>query len=256
MFLGPWRFAGTCRSQRRSHFTGPAIACFAGYTENEYGRTRLDVTLNCFCWTSVGCRNESTLSAKNLTARLLLAQQTGWGRVARSGVPDPSSHSQTALNRLRLLGLLPSGEWIKVPRPNPMAQRTGASRFALRQIKHPRRLAPVADLCVKVLTKIMNTFLRRVAMADSRPMSAEHWRGWLLYILVLGAFSAFLSRHLPASYGIGRQFGLVLTSMLLFSHCSRWPHLPRSIMLPLRLLAIVLSVAGTAYMCAVTLDGI
>ena len=32
--------------------------------------------------------------------------------------------------------------------PNPAVQRTGASRFAQRQIERHRRLAPVADLCV------------------------------------------------------------------------------------------------------------
>src|SRR5437667_12675803 len=32
---------------------------------------------------------------------------------------------------------------------NQTVQRTGASRFAQRQIKHQRRLAPVADLFVK-----------------------------------------------------------------------------------------------------------
>src|ERR1039458_7407856 len=32
---------------------------------------------------------------------------------------------------------------------NQTVRRTGASRFAQRQIEHQRRLAPVADLCVK-----------------------------------------------------------------------------------------------------------
>src|SRR5678816_2321593 len=35
--------------------------------------------------------------------------------------------------------------------PNPVVQRTGASRFARTQINRQRRLAPVADLCVKAL---------------------------------------------------------------------------------------------------------
>src|SRR5438128_6532167 len=34
-------------------------------------------------------------------------------------------------------------------RPNETVQRTGASRFAQRQIERHRRLAPVADLCVR-----------------------------------------------------------------------------------------------------------
>ena len=34
---------------------------------------------------------------------------------------------------------------------NKTLQRTGASRFAQRRIKHHRRLAPVADLCVRPL---------------------------------------------------------------------------------------------------------
>ena len=33
--------------------------------------------------------------------------------------------------------------------PNQAVQRTGASRFAQRQIGHQRRLAPVADLVVR-----------------------------------------------------------------------------------------------------------
>src|SRR3989442_1356662 len=33
--------------------------------------------------------------------------------------------------------------------PNETVQRTGASRFAQRQIQHHRRLAPAADLCVR-----------------------------------------------------------------------------------------------------------
>ena len=100
----------------------------------------------------------------------------------------------------------------------------------------------------------MNTFLRRVAVAEPRTMSPEHWRGLLLFILVLGGFSAFLSRHLPASYGVSRQFGPVLGSMLLLGHFSRWPRLPRRVMIPLRLLAIVLSVAGAAYICVLGLS--
>jgi hypothetical protein len=33
--------------------------------------------------------------------------------------------------------------------PNPAVQRTEASRFRLKQIERQRRLAPVADLCVR-----------------------------------------------------------------------------------------------------------
>src|SRR5438874_12514588 len=35
--------------------------------------------------------------------------------------------------------------------PNQTVQRTGASRFAQRQIERHRRLAPVADLCVSLM---------------------------------------------------------------------------------------------------------
>ena len=39
------------------------------------------------------------------------------------------------------------------PKPDQTVQRTGASRFAQRQIERHRRLAPVADLCVGVATR-------------------------------------------------------------------------------------------------------
>jgi len=46
--------------------------------------------------------------------------------------------------------------WAATRRPvhNQTVQRTGASRFALRQIERHRRLAPVADLCVRSLHAI------------------------------------------------------------------------------------------------------
>ena len=40
---------------------------------------------------------------------------------------------------------------------NQAVQRTGASRFAQRQIGHPRRLAPVADLCVRLVLRMKKT---------------------------------------------------------------------------------------------------
>lgn len=42
---------------------------------------------------------------------------------------------------------------------NQTVQRTGASRFAQRQIERHRRLAPVADLCVRQRIKIMESTL-------------------------------------------------------------------------------------------------
>ena len=44
--------------------------------------------------------------------------------------------------------------------PNPAAQRAGASRFAQKQINYQRRLAPVADLCVRP-TRASGTGARR-----------------------------------------------------------------------------------------------
>src|ERR1035437_7590621 len=66
-------------------------------------------------------------------------------------------------------------EWSKSP-PNQAVQRTGASRFAQRQIGHQRRLAPVADLVVRQTNppydnKNHNT---RIYIRDSDGMLNSH----------------------------------------------------------------------------------
>jgi hypothetical protein len=60
------------------------------------------------------------------------------GRLAQCG--------ETSISPVQL-----AGEWDAAQdgrMANQTVQRTGASRFAQRQIEHHRRLAPVADLCV------------------------------------------------------------------------------------------------------------
>src|SRR5262249_17463468 len=70
--------------------------------------------------------------------------------------------------------------------PNLTVQRTGASRFTQKQIAHQRRLAPVADLCV-----------RRISMSTPvKPWSIHRQILWLigvlgLLLLWLGLFAAF-----------------------------------------------------------------
>src|SRR5437867_3785147 len=43
--------------------------------------------------------------------------------------------------------------------PNQSVQRTGASRFVQRQVEPHRRLAPVAELCVRCITFMTTTSL-------------------------------------------------------------------------------------------------
>jgi hypothetical protein len=49
--------------------------------------------------------------------------------------------------------------------PNPTVQRTGASRFDQRQIRRHRRLAPVADLCVKRIPPQVKRLLLIIGLA-------------------------------------------------------------------------------------------
>src|SRR5882672_9472113 len=61
-------------------------------------------------------------------------------------------------------GLLqPDIESFSTTPAKPVVQRTGASRFAQRQIERHRRLAPVADLCVKCLVRIQKRTLVKIS---------------------------------------------------------------------------------------------
>src|SRR5260370_11674636 len=57
---------------------------------------------------------------------------------------------------------------------NQTVQRTGASRFAQRQIQRHRRLAPVADLCVRLARELArgNFFIYKVATGHHNEANA------------------------------------------------------------------------------------
>ena len=101
----------------------------------------------------------------------------------------------------------------------------------------------------------MNAFFKKVFLAQPRPMSTERWCGKLWCLLGLAMVSAFVSRQLPPAYGGARQFGIILASMLLVAHLSRWHRWPRRITIPLRLFAIAWCISGVSYMWIVSLSG-
>src|SRR5262245_40830861 len=89
------------------------------------------------------------------------------------------------------------------PKPNKTLQRTGASRFAQRQIARQRRLAPVDALCVK--RRPMNTSPSQTA----RPLSVQAALAVLVFVIGID----FVWSAARANWGIlftYLQFGIAI----------------------------------------------